>query len=60
MTPTDTDNAADIYRYDDVTGELIRVSVDAAGTGGNGDDHAERSPEWRAAGVRRTYEHIPR
>jgi hypothetical protein len=38
LLPTDTDNAADIYRYDDVTGELVRVSVDAAGTGGNEDN----------------------
>lgn len=38
LTPNDTDNAADLFRYDDSTGELIRVSVDAAGTGGNGDD----------------------
>ena len=37
LLPTDTDNAADLYRYDDATGELVRVSVDAAGTGGNGD-----------------------
>ena len=37
LTPTDTDNATDIYRYDSVTGDLVRVSVDAAGSGGNGD-----------------------
>jgi hypothetical protein len=35
--PTDTDNAVDLYRYDDATGELVRVSVDAAGAGGDGD-----------------------
>ena len=37
LTPTDTDEASDVYRYDDVSGELIRVSVGATGTGGNGD-----------------------
>ncbi len=37
LTATDTDNATDIYRYDLVTSELVRVSVDPAGTGGNGD-----------------------
>jgi hypothetical protein len=45
MTPTDTDNAADIYRYDDVTGELIRISVDASGTGGNGDGLNAEMPQ---------------
>ncbi len=45
LTPTDTDNAADIYRYDDVTGELIRVSVDASGTGGNGDGFNAEMPQ---------------
>ena len=37
LTPTDTDDAQDIYRYDDVTDELTRISVGASGTGGNGD-----------------------
>ncbi len=37
FVPTDTDNAADVYRYDAVTGELSRVSVDAAGVSGNTD-----------------------
>jgi hypothetical protein len=45
LTPTDTDNAADIYRYDLVTGELIRVSVDSAGTGGNGDSLDAEIPQ---------------
>ena len=37
LTPTDTDEASDVYRYDDAAGELTRVSVGATGTGGNGD-----------------------
>ncbi len=37
MVETDTDNSADIYRYDADTGELIRVSTDASGVGGSGD-----------------------
>ena len=37
MVPTDTDNSLDIYRYDAVTGEMTRVSVDTAGVGGNAD-----------------------
>ena len=40
LVPTDTDNSADIYRYDAVTGELVRVSVDASGVGGNTDGGA--------------------
>jgi hypothetical protein len=45
MVPTDTDNALDVYRYDAVTGELIRVSTDASGVGGNTDGlDAEISP----------------
>ncbi len=38
LTPNDTDNAADVFRYDDSTGELTRVSTGVSGTGGNGDD----------------------
>ena len=37
MVETDTDNSLDIYRYDAVTGEMTRVSVDTAGVGGNAD-----------------------
>jgi hypothetical protein len=37
MVETDTDNSMDIYRYDAVTGEMARVSVDTAGVGGNAD-----------------------
>ncbi len=37
MVPTDTDNAADIYRYDAAAGELTRISVDTSGVGGNAD-----------------------
>jgi hypothetical protein len=35
LTETDTDNSIDLYRYDEVKGELTRVSVDNAGVGGN-------------------------
>jgi Tol biopolymer transport system component len=45
MTPNDTDNAADVYRYDDVTGELLRVSVGTSGTGGNGDGFDAEIPQ---------------
>ena len=37
MVETDTDNSVDVYRYDAVTGEMTRVSVDTAGVGGNAD-----------------------
>jgi Tol biopolymer transport system component len=37
MVETDTDNSLDVYRYDAVTGEMTRVSVDTAGVGGNAD-----------------------
>ena len=37
MVETDTDNSLDVYRYDAVTGEMTRVSVDKAGVGGNAD-----------------------
>ncbi len=37
MVDTDTDNSLDVYRYDAVTGEMTRVSVDTAGVGGNAD-----------------------
>ena len=37
MVETDTDNSVDIYRYDAVTGEMTRISVDTAGVGGNTD-----------------------
>jgi len=35
LLPTDTDEAADVYRYDADTGTLLRLSTDASGTGGN-------------------------
>lgn len=31
----DTDESQDVYRYDGDTGELLRLSTDASGTGGN-------------------------
>ena len=37
LLATDTDAAADVYRYDADTGELLRVSTAASGTGGNDD-----------------------
>jgi hypothetical protein len=37
MVETDTDNSLDIYRYDAVTGDMTRISVDSAGVGGNTD-----------------------
>ncbi len=37
LVDTDTDNSFDIYRYDDQTGELARVSTDFSGVGGNAD-----------------------
>jgi hypothetical protein len=42
LTPDDTDGAADIYRFDDQSGELVRVShgQDGYGNDGNGDDGA--------------------
>ena len=38
IVPTDTDNSRDVFRYDADTGELIRVSINTAGIGGNGDN----------------------
>ncbi len=32
----DTDGARDVYRYDSVTGSVVRVSTSTSGTGGNG------------------------
>jgi hypothetical protein len=37
LVPTDTDNAADVYRYEFATGTLLRVSTNISGVGGNGD-----------------------
>ncbi len=37
LVPTDTDGTRDVYRYDADNGELIRVSSNVAGVGGNGD-----------------------
>jgi hypothetical protein len=41
MVASDTDQAADIYRYDASDGELIRVSTDESGVGGNAEISAE-------------------
>ena len=38
LTPDDTDNAADLYRYDLTNGEIIRVSIGRNGNDGNGND----------------------
>ena len=56
MVETDTDNSLDIYRYDAVTGEMTRVSVDTAGVGGNADftDAAGLSGEEAAPVSRKT------
>jgi hypothetical protein len=35
LVPSDTDEAPDVYRYAADTGELLRLSTDASGTGGN-------------------------
>ncbi len=40
LTPGDTDNAVDLYRYDFQTGQLIRLSVGHRGNDGNGNDNA--------------------
>jgi hypothetical protein len=37
LTPTDTDEGFDVYRYDAESGELTRVSTGPLGTGGNAD-----------------------
>jgi hypothetical protein len=51
LTPTDTDDAIDVYRYDTESGELIRVSTGPLGTGGNADGFnaqlAERGEDSR-------------
>lgn len=38
LTPDDTDNAVDIYRYDIRTGQLLRVSIGRRGNDANGND----------------------
>jgi hypothetical protein len=38
IVSTDTDNSRDVFRYDADTGELIRVSVNTSGIGGNDDN----------------------
>jgi hypothetical protein len=35
LLPSDTDEAADVYRYDAQTGVLLRLSTDTNGSGGN-------------------------
>ena len=37
LVPTDTDNARDVYRYDALSGGVVRVSTALTGTGGNVD-----------------------
>ena len=37
LTDTDTDHTTDIYRYDTVGDEMVRVSTAVSGAGGNGD-----------------------
>ncbi len=37
----DTDSASDVYRYDAVTGEWLRISVDTTGSGGNAEITAQ-------------------
>jgi hypothetical protein len=37
LVRTDSDNAADLYRYDTDTGDMTRASVNASGGGGNAD-----------------------
>jgi hypothetical protein len=53
LTPDDTDNVADLYRYDFQTGQLQRLSFGRNGNDGNGNDnqfpieigvHAPRGP----------------
>jgi hypothetical protein len=51
VLPSDTDEAYDLYRYDAVTGALLRLSTDTNGTGGN-EPGAEAkltidTPAWR-------------
>ena len=38
LVPTDTDNARDVYRYDNDLGQLVRVTTNIFGVGGNGDN----------------------
>jgi hypothetical protein len=40
LTADDTDNAADLYRYDVSTGQLTRVSIGRRGNDGGGNDDA--------------------
>jgi DNA-binding beta-propeller fold protein YncE len=40
LTSDDTDNSADVYRYDFQSGHLIRISAGHAGNDGNGNDSA--------------------
>ena len=47
LVSTDTDDSTDIYRYDAVTGEMVRVSTGVSGAGGNGEFDAYReSTSW--------------
>jgi hypothetical protein len=54
LTPDDTDNVPDIFRYDFNTGQLIRVTFGRNGNDGNGNDDrffAEVPGERRGGGV---------
>jgi hypothetical protein len=40
LTPDDTDDAKDVYRYDSQTGSLVRISAGANGYGSNGNNNS--------------------
>jgi hypothetical protein len=44
LLASDTDEAADVYRYDADTHGLLRLSTDSSGTGGNGPGFEARLP----------------
>jgi hypothetical protein len=55
LVETDTDTAADMYRYDADTGQMVRLSTDTSGAGGNGEFDANffaNSLSSSPAGVR--------
>ena len=51
LLASDTDEAADAYRYDAQTGALLRLSSDSSGTGGNGPGFDVRIPGRTAGGL---------
>jgi hypothetical protein len=59
LLATDTDNAADVYRYDTNTGELVRASTGPTGTGGNADGLDAALPHPSASSLRGVIEHTP-